>query len=200
MSSLRSGLVLVGLWLAAATAQAAIVFSAQLSGAQEVAPNGSTATGSATLVLNDTQTALTYSITVSGIDFTGTQTADTIADNLMAAHIHAAPAGVNGPVIFGFFGAPFNDITPNDVVVTPFTVGVGGTITGKWDAPEGNGGTNLLAQIPNLMLGNTYLNFHTVMFPGGEIRGQILRVPEPGTLALIGFALAGVVFARRRRR
>jgi hypothetical protein len=199
MRTLRQGLWVAGLWLATvAVAQAAVVFSAQLSGAQEVPPNASTATGIASLVLNDAQTALTYSITVSGLDFTGSQSAST-ADNLVAAHIHApAVPGTNGPVVFGFFGAPFNDNNPNDVVVTPFAAGVGGTISGKWDAPEGND-TNLGAQIPNLLAGLAYLNFHTVQFPGGEIRGQILRVPEPGTLALIGVALGVACIGRRRR-
>jgi len=70
--------------------------------------------------------------------FTGAQSA-TANDNLLNAHIHAGPTvapGVNGPVVWGFFGAPLNDTTPNDVVNTPFGAGVGGTISGKWDAPE----------------------------------------------------------------
>jgi hypothetical protein len=38
-----------------------------------------------------------------------------------------------------------------------------------------------------------------VQFPGGEIRGQILRVPEPGTLGLIGVALGIAGLGRRGR-
>ena len=47
--------------------------------------------------------------------------------------------------------------------------------------------------------GMAYLNIHSSMFPGGEIRGQLAAAtPEPGTLLLAGVALAG--FALRRRR
>ena len=48
--------------------------------------------------------------------------------------------------------------------------------------------------------GNAYFNIHTSEFRGGEIRGLIFRTPEPGTLALIGFALASLVGVRRRKR
>lgn len=45
------------------------------------------------------------------------------------------------------------------------------------------------AQEADLLAGLWYLNLHTTTFPGGEIRGQVL-VPEPGTLALLGIAIA----------
>jgi hypothetical protein len=189
---------------------APILFEATLTNEQEVpaatplttalgAPRPASS-GTASLVLNEEQTALTYSITIQNIDFTGSQTAD-LNDNLTVAHIHGGPgvtAGVNGPVLFGFVGSPFNDNNPNDVVVTPFAVGVGGTITGKWDAPEGQN-TTLADQIANLLAGHTYLNFHTVQFPGGEVRGQITVVPEPGTALLLAFGTAMIAGLRRRR-
>mgnify|MGYP003693842589 CR=1 FL=1 len=75
-------------------------------------------------------------------------------------------------VVWGFFGAPFNDNNPNDSVLTPDARAAwAATFTGKWDAPEGNG-TTLAAQLANLRAGRAYINFHTVQFGGGEIRGN----------------------------
>ncbi len=59
---------------------------------------------------------MTFTATINNIDVTGSQTADT-NDNLTAAHIHAGAAvtpATNGPVVWGFFGSPFNDNNPND--------------------------------------------------------------------------------------
>ena len=117
---------------------------------------------------------MTFTATIFNIDFTGSQTADA-NDNLTNAHIHASaadPPPATRPVVWGFIGTPFNDNNPNDAVVTPFGPGgVGGTVTAKWDAPEGNN-TTLAAQIDNLRAGRAYVNFHTVQFGGGEIRGN----------------------------
>jgi hypothetical protein len=155
--------------------------------------------GSAKLKLNTEMTALTFTATIFNIDVTGSQTADT-NDNLRAAHIHAPAApGANAGVVFGFVGTPFSDNNPNDVVVTPFASGVGGVFSSKWDLSEGNN-TTLAAQIPNLLAGLAYLNFHTVQFPGGEIRGQILVIPEPSTLALCGIGAVMITGLLRRKR
>ena len=153
------------------------VFVARLEGSQENPPNASTAKGYAAFFLNQEQTALRFIVTVTGLDFTGTQTTDP-SDDLLAAHIHApAPRGTNASVRFGFFGQPFNDTNPNDVVVTPFATGVGGTVFSKWDRDEGNN-TTLTAQLPNILAGLSYINFHTRRLPGGEIRGQIEENPQ----------------------
>jgi uncharacterized protein (TIGR03118 family) len=159
------------------------LFSVSLTNSQEVPPTTPTTTtgaprpasfGTARLQFNSAQTAMTFDATINNIDVTGSQTADT-NDNLANAHIHAGSAvapGVNGPVVWGFFGSPFNDNNPNDATNTPFTSGVGGAFHGKWDAPEGNG-TTLAAQLANIRAGRAYVNFHTSQFPGGEIRGNV---------------------------
>jgi uncharacterized protein (TIGR03118 family) len=158
------------------------LFVVNLTNSQEVPPTNPTTTGGAArpasfgtarFQFNSAQTAMTFTATINNIDTTGSQTADT-NDNLANAHIHAGASvapGVNGPVVWGFFGNPFNDNNPNDQKVTPFTSGVGGTFSGKWDAPEGNG-TTLAAQLDNLRNGRAYINFHTSQFAGGEIRGN----------------------------
>ncbi len=201
------------LLLPAAAAAQAVQFTANLTHDQEAPPGGTTplttstgaprpqSFGTATFLLNADRTALTFTATIFNIDVTGSQTPD-VNDNLTAAHIHAGantPPTAN-PVVWGFFGAPFNDNNPNDFSFTPFGGGlVGGTFMGKWDAPEGNG-TTLAAQLTNIFEGRAYINFHTTQFGGGEIRGALQVVPEPSTYALMATGLAGVGLAALRRR
>ena len=200
--------ILLGLALASQSASGATLFTATLTNAQENPPvvptlsNGAprpASFGEALFVLNDAMTSLTFSATIFNIDVTGQQTADT-NDNLTNAHIHAglnAPPANNG-VVWGFFGAPFNNNAPADGVVTPFASGVGGTFTGTWDATEGNG-TTLAAQLTNIFEGRAYINFHTVQFGGGEIRGQ-LRVPDGGSTALLFLSTFAAMLGFVRRR
>jgi hypothetical protein len=104
-------------------------------------------------------------------------------------------------VRWGFFGTPDNDNNPDQLVVTPFASGVGGTFSSTWDAPEGNGGTTFATNLPGILAGLAYINFHTVQFGGGEIRGNIPPVPEPAgwAMMLIGFAAIGLSVRARRR-
>ena len=199
-----AGLLAGCLVVSTATAEAATILAATLTNDQEVtalpvvpttdAGALRTSFGSAVLVLSDDQTALTYDVTVHGIDVTGLQSSDS-NDNLRSAHIHSAPAGVNGSVIFGFV-FPFSDINPDDLVITPFASGVGGTITGKWDLAEGLN-TTLTDQLPSILAGLTYINIHTNQYPGGEIRGQVRVAPEPSLMVLL--TLGGVAALTGRR-
>jgi len=125
----------------------------------------SAGTGTATAVLRRGG-SFEFSATITGLDLGG-QTAAT-ADNVTASHFHAGPAGTSGGVVFGYIGAPNNETT-FDTIVNAAT----GTVSGKWDAGEGNG-TTLAAQTLNILTNRLYINFHTAPFPAGEIRGQMI--------------------------
>jgi hypothetical protein len=57
------------------------------------------------------------------------------------------------------------------------------------------------ALIAGLLNNETYLNIHTMMNPGGEIRGILSAVPdEAGTLSLLGLGIIGLIAARKMRR
>ena len=192
--------------LYASAMQASILLTANLQNGYENPPTNPTTSGGATrpasfgtasFFINDAMTSMTFTATIFNIDVTGSQTADP-NDNLAAAHIHAqalVTPTTNAPVVWGFFGSPFNDNNPNDMTMTPFATGVGGTFSGKWDLLEGNN-TTLTAQLPNILSGNSYINFHTTQFGGGEIRGAIQVVPEPATVWLL---LGGALVALRKR-
>lgn len=172
-----AGFLLLGV---PAISQASTIFTAALSGSQETPPNASPATGFGTFVLNDAMTDLSFDITFSGL----------VAPSI-AAHFHDAPAGVAGPIVRG--------MTPAE-----FTPGLtSGTIIGDWLATDSQPLTPAL--VNELLSGNIYFNIHSTVFPGGEIRGQLIRavaVPEPGGVALLGSGMVGFVGLRvlRRRR
>jgi hypothetical protein len=179
-ATLKHAAVAIAAALVASPAWAAIQFHAIIESAQEVAnppvPFQGTS-GVGLFELNDAMTALSYDITLTGLDIDGLQTPGDLNDNATRFHIHAAPAGTNGGIVFGMKD-PNHDL--DDLVINPVT----GRITGVWDGTEGNG-TTLAAQLDNLLANNLYFNVHTPDHAGGEIRGQITRVPEPAILGLL---------------
>jgi len=172
-----------------ASSGAVSIFTATIDGLQQPTPVITNASGTAILELDDTQTRLEINIQLNGLDLDGLQTPGDASDDVTLAHIHNAPVGVNGGVVFGFIG-PDSDTT-GDLVVDP----VAGTIFSAWDLNEGNN-TTLALQLGNLLAGELYINIHTTTNPGGEIRGQI--VPEPSTLGMLSLGL--LVLHRVRRR
>lgn len=105
------------------------------------------------------------------IEFSGLIGAETLS------HIQHAAAGVNGPIAFQF----------------PLT---GSPKAGVWTAASANPLTPEL--VSELFAGNLYVNIHTNQYAGGEIRGQILPVPEPASL--VGLAMGACALFLRRRR
>jgi len=162
---MRIRAITAGACLALASVASADVwtFHDMLDGLQENPPNASPATGMAMGTYDDATNVLTIQVVGSGF-----------VANITAAHIHTAPAGVNGPVTFFLTGA------------------TGGTSYNSNDI------FNLsAAQETTFLAGGMYVNVHSTAFPGGEIRTQLNPVPAPSALALGGLGLLG--FARRRR-
>jgi len=160
---------LLSLMLVASVSASEANYVAHLSGAEEVPPTGvvidTLGQGQAVFHLSEDGEALMYKLVVANID------------NVVASHIHLAPAGQNGPVVAFLYG--------------PAPAG-GGRIQGP--IAEGRitaanlvgplAGGSLSDLIAAIEAGNTYVNVHTNDgaaltntgpgdFPGGEIRGQI---------------------------
>ena len=91
-----------------------------------------------------------------------------IPSGTTAGHFHVGPAGVAGPVVVDI--APPPQIS-NDFVLT-------GTATAASLRPNAERGIRDWDDfIQSLVGGQTYLNIHTNVNPGGEIRGQLTVVP-----------------------
>ncbi|MDQ3622726.1 MAG: CHRD domain-containing protein [Verrucomicrobiota bacterium] len=186
---------------------AATVFDILLEGSQEVPPVSSPATGSGTASLVDLGSAglrLEYSITFSAdLDFSGVANIPSNGGNIqvMNFHIHNQVRGLNGGVIYGIFG-PDQDFD-NDVV-TVLNANNTTTITGSWGPADGNPVGNINTFAPLLLAAAPgedtpfYFNIHTPAFPAGEIRGQIVAVPEPATIGFLGLCASSLLLRRRR--
>ena len=142
-------------------------YGTHLSGDNEVPPRDTRAQGQATFHLSDDGTSLEYKLIVANIN------------NVFMAHIHLGPAGTNSPVVAFLYGP-----------VAPAGGRVSGVIaTGTITAANLIGplaGHPLSDLIAAMNAGNTYVNAHTDDgvapqntgagdFPGGEVRGQIVR-------------------------
>lgn len=178
-SSATTGLVLSIISAIAGPASAATMFTSTLSGAQEVPAFSTPATGSATGQLTGGPGSYVFSYTVNYSGLLGT-----IGSPF--AHIHNAVAGVNGGIVHDLDGAN----------AAPIAGSMSGTITGDWRFDDAS--RPLTDTLATALLNNAaYFNIHTTARGAGEIRGQIIAVPEPSAIALA--ALAAPALLRRRR-
>lgn len=162
MRSLRAATSLLGIGLLAGCGIGTDVeridaFRATLTGAEEVPPVTTIATGVADFVL-ETPTQLVYQLRVDDIE------------DATAAHIHFGAPGVNGPVVVLLFQAE-DPVS----VAAPTTIATGTITAGDVNAVTGFDGSfaSLLAE---MRAGNMYVNVHTTENPPGEIRGRIVEL------------------------
>jgi hypothetical protein len=178
--------------LSPAAEAATVRYVATLSGASEVPPNASTGTGQVILDIVD-ELSMSLSVTFSGL--TGTTT---------IAHIHNAPAGINGPIMTSVPSFPG---FPTGVTEGSYAQTLDLSLASTWNPAfiTSSGGTADGAKaifLSELAQGEAYFNLHSSAFPGGELRGQLSAVPLPPALsfALLGFAALGVAGRRRGAR
>src|ERR1022692_2210010 len=179
--------------LLAPAAHAAILqYDAFLSGPNESPPNGSPGTGFSIVGYDNSAHTLLVDVSFSGL--LGTTT---------ASHIHAATAspgtGTAGvatttPTFAGF---------PLGVTSGSYSNLLDLTLASSYNPSyvTANGGTTAGAEaalLAAMAADEAYLNIHTTVVPGGEIRGFLTLVPEPSTYALVSAGAGFLLLARRR--
>jgi hypothetical protein len=135
------------------------IFVADLAGSNEVPAVSTSATGSCGLQVEGNR--VLFSVSTVGLG------------NVVGAHIHIGPSGVNGPIRVVFI--PFPGSTAS-LLTTPIATPDAVLTSGSFGPAEISGGLTFDQLLAEMRSGNTYCNVHTVANRGGEIRGQFRRV------------------------
>jgi hypothetical protein len=152
----------IGVLAIVGVANADGVFVAALSGGEEVPPVTTDSSGRVRIVFNSDDTAAEFQLQVrQGVRIT-------------QAHIHCAPAGVNGPIVV--FLAGFNEKGYDVDAIFPWIFGATVTdssVIARTTSECPIAIANLRDIIALIRAGNAYANVHSVANPGGVIRGQL---------------------------
>jgi hypothetical protein len=178
-------------------AQAAVLlFTTTLSGSNEVPSVSSPGMGTGAVTIDTDANTLRVALNFSGL--LGTTT---------ASHIHCCTApGANAPVAtqvptfiafpLGVTAGTYNQVFDLTQASSYNPAFLNNTVNG------GSVETARQTLINGITAGQSYLNVHTTLFPGGEIRGQLTTaVPETSTWAmmLLGFGAIGVTMRKTWR-
>lgn len=175
-----------------AATQASIIYTADLSGANESPPIISEGIGTARVDYDST--ARTLRVVVSFSDLTGTTT---------AAHIHCCTADPFAGTVGVASATPTFPGFPSGVTSGSydqiFDLSSGSSYNSSFlTASGGTADTAEAALAAGLANGQAYFNIHTSFAPGGEIRGFLAPVPLPNAIWLFGFGLLGMIGITRR--
>jgi hypothetical protein len=170
-----------------------ISYTAHLDGLSESPPNASPGTGFAEVDVDDVAQTMRVQVTFSGL--LGTTTASHIHSPTLNPDAGTAGVATQTPTFAGFplgvtsgtYDQTF-DLTDASTYNPAFVTANGGTVAGAEAA--------LLA---GMAAGKAYLNIHTTVVPGGEIRGFLRPVPEPASLVLAAVGGFCILAARLRR-
>ena len=171
-----------------------VTYDVTMTGPGESPPNASPGTGFAVITIDTTANILNIvSDTFSGL--LGTTT---------ASHIHCCTAVPGAGTAGVATQVPYFTGFPIGVTSGSYSMSFDMTQAASWNAAfvTAHGGTPAGAEAAlaaGAAAGDAYLNIHSTVVPGGEIRGFLQPVPEPGTMALAIAALAGIFLASRIR-
>ena len=181
-------------FFAAPEAQAALlVYEASLNGISESPPNASPATGFTTVSFNDVAHTLHVGVTFS--DLLG---GDTVA------HIHCCTTSPGTGTIGGATTTPTFTGFPTSVTSGSydhtFDLTLASSFNPAFVTAQGSAAAVEAALAMGLADGTFYLNIHSTVFPGGEIRGFLhaVPIPAPATGFLLGIGLLLPLYKRRR--
>lgn len=136
---------------------------ANLTPGQEVGTVESAAYGAATMEFNPTTGK--FQLVVFVYNFTNT---------FANSHIHEAPTGVAGGVVNGLGAASAYNVQ-------------GTTYSQVWSDVDYAG------NMENLLSGGAYVNVHSNVYPGGELRGQLWISQRPAGSSLVNVSTRGMV-------
>jgi hypothetical protein len=192
---LPSLLVTALLGFSGASLAATTTYKTTLSGAHEVPPNSSPATGMATVVIDDTANTMALQVDFSGLVAPST-----------AAHIHCCTAAPNTGNAGVATTVPYFAGFPIGVTAGTYSMTLDLLAAGTYNPAfvTAHGGTVALAEadlLAGLASSSAYFNIHSSTFPAGEVRGflSVAPIPEPGHLAMLAVGLVGLAGVRRRR-